>query len=293
MLLSGASSSLVFANSPKILSAWFKPSSLGLAFGIFMAGGGFGSTVGLVVARLFSNYLLAFWVSAFVMLAALIFWVVLIKECPPGSEIVSPSISIICGLGQAIKLPNIWLLGAGMAFFTAANMTYSSLLPVGLQVDKGMVPPQAGMDASAITLGCLLGSLGTPIALKISRGLSKPVIMACGIASTLCLFLSWSTAPSPMFMLFLGLGGVALAMAMTVIMSGSSQLPEVTRDSVGAVGGLIASIQMAGGFVIPTWIIVPVGEENYTLIFLLGSLCALLITATLTLVPEFSEFTPA
>lgn len=289
MFLSGASGTLAMANSPKILSAWFKPQSLGLAFGIFMAGGGLGSTVGMAVARLFPSYEHAFWVSAFIMLAVLIAWVLLIKERPEGAAVPPPAPSAISGLASLIKLPHVWLLGAGMAFFTAANMTYSSLLPVGLQADKGMTPEQAGVAASAIMLGSLLGSLGTPIALKISHGLSKPVILISGIVSSICPFFAWRAAPSPAFMLFLCLGGIALAMAMTVIMSGPSQLPEVTSQSVGAAGGLISTVQMAGAFVIPTWIITPIAGGDYTFIFILGSFCALLITGALIFIPEFSR----
>ena len=289
MFLSGASGTLAMANSPKILSAWFKPESLGLAFGIFMAGGGLGSTIGMAVARLFPTYGQAFWVSAFIMLAVLILWVLLLKDRPEGVEAPPRAASAISGLASVIKLPHVWLLGAGMAFFTAANMTYSSLLPTGLQADKGMTPAQAGVAASVIMLGSLLGSLGAPIALKISRGLAKPVILSSGIAGGVFLFLAWFTAPNPVFMLFLCLGGISLAMAMTVIMSGPSQLPEVTLQSVGAAGGLISTVQMAGAFAIPTWIITPIGGGNYTLIFLLGSLCSLLITGALAFIPEFSK----
>lgn len=289
MFMSGASGTLAMANSPKILSAWFKPQSLGLAFGIFMAGGGLGSTVGMAVARLFPSYVYAFWVSAFVMLAVLIAWVLLIKERPEGEEPPPPAASPIAGLKHVIKLPNVWLLGAGMAFLTAANMTYSSLLPVGLQADKAMTPDQSGVASSAIMLGSLLGSLGAPIALKLSRGLSKPVIIISGLAGALFLLLSWFIAPSAFFIIFLALGGIALAMAMTVIMSGPSQLPKVTPQSVGAAGGLISTVQMAGAFAIPTWIITPVSGGNFTLIFILGSLCALVITGALCFIPEFSK----
>lgn len=287
MFLMGLFVTLMAANTPKLLGSWFPPQQMALAMGIYMSAGALGTAAAQATARAFSTYQAAFLFGAIAICVAFVLWIVVVKDAPADMPPPPPA-SLGQSLSSAAKSVNVWMLGLGMAMFMGANMTFSSLLPVGLQTGKGVDPAQAGLYASLLTIGVLIGNLGISAVARVA-GRMKPVILGCGIFGAVFLIAAWYLAPGVAAMAALLIGGAALGGAPTLIMAGPALLPDIGPARAGAAGGLITTVQMIGAFVLPSWVIAPIGGANYDLVFLLGGLCSALIAVVMLIVPEYGK----
>ena len=71
--------------------------------------------------------------------------------------------------------------------------------------------------------------------------------------------------------------GVALGMFFPLLLSLPATLPEIGPRYAGAAGGIIATLQMLGGFLLPTYLVAPLAGGSYPVLFgAAGGLMALL-----------------
>ena len=65
-------------------------------------------------------------------------------------------------------------------------------------------------------------------------------------------------------------------------------LPEVGPAKMGAAGGLISTVMMAGAFLIPSYVITPIAGGINDTAFLVAALCAAILAAVFALLPNVS-----
>lgn len=289
MFLIGLSATVLNSCIAKLLGGWFSANRVGTAMGIYMMGGSLGAALALATVARFPSTL-SVWVSGAVLIAlAFVLWLVIVKEPPsaPGQE--SPAAqSLGSALAVAARNPHVWLLGLGMALFLGSQLTFSSFLPTALNADKGVNLATAGVYAAVFTIGALIGSLVVPPIAAIG-GRNKPVIVIAALLSAASMVLAWMTAPSPVIVVFLFLAGAPLGGIAALLMAAPALLASVTPASVGSAGGLISTLQMAGGFIIPTFVVAPIAGTNYTLLLTLAAVCAGLISVVVAFVPEYGH----
>ncbi len=283
MFLAGLSSALLNANVAKLIGAWFPVEQMGTAMGIYFTGAGLGMTAALATSALFPSIKSAFTAAGFVILAIGILWVVFVKAKPEGAPDL-PVMPVTKYIGEVARSKNVWLVGIALMLFMGCNMAFSGNLSNALNGVRGIDPKTAGVMASLVTLGTVVGSLVGP-ALSDRIGRIKPFLAPVAILGAIVMYLSWATTGAAIWVLLAILGflmGVGLPLLMTFPML----LPEVGPVYAGSAGGLIATLQLIGAFFIPAFIIAPLAGTNFNTLFILASLSYLLFGVVTMFLPE-------
>jgi NNP family nitrate/nitrite transporter-like MFS transporter len=159
MIMTGFATTFSSSNVAKILGAWFQPEKVTPAIGIFSASSMIAMTVSTGTTPLFPSAGAAYITAAVIAAAALVLWVVLMKDSPAesrGAE--KKGASIVECLKVVVRSKSIWAIGFCLMFLMGSNVAASSLLPSAL-VSRGMLPVEAGVHSMALTLGSLAGCL--------------------------------------------------------------------------------------------------------------------------------------
>ena len=84
------------------------------------------------------------------------------------------------------------------------------------------------------------------------------------------------------------LTGTLLGAAMPIFFSAPILLEGIGIRYAGSAAGVIATLQLLGAVLIPTYILTPIAGENYGLLFSLAALCMLVMFVFGLLIPEFT-----
>ena len=283
MFLAGMTPALLNANAPKLLGAWFPREKVGTALGIYFTAIGVGTTVALATTALFPTAKSAYITAAIIMFIIGILWLVLVKNRPDGVPEPSamPALEYI---GVAAKSKNVWLAGFALMFFMGANIAFVGFLPDALGHVHGISPVQAGIMSAMVPIGIILGNIVGPI-MSERVGRIKPFLAPIAFIGAIVMYLSWIT-PGIGIWVMLFTAGFFLGVSAPLLMSFPMLLPEIGPVYAGSAGGIIATLQLTGGFFIPSFIIAPIAGHNFTLLFALASLSLILMGVISLFLPE-------
>lgn len=251
--------------------------------GIYFSAAGVGMSVALASSAMFPNIKSAFVTAGLAMLVIGILWVLFIKAKPEGAPDL-PVMPVSKYIGVTAKSRNVWLVGIALMFFMGANMTFSGFLPNALNGARGIDPVTAGVMASVVTFGTILGSLVGP-AVSDRIGLIKPFLAPVAILGAVIMYLSWAMTGT-MTWILLAILGILLGMSPPLLMAFPMLLPEIGPVYAGTAGGIMATLQLIGAFFIPSFIIAPIAGQNFTVLFALGSASCLIFGLITLLLPE-------
>ncbi|MFZ5639488.1 MAG: MFS transporter [Bacillota bacterium] len=283
MFLAGLSSALLNANVAKLIGAWFPMEQMGTAMGIYFTGAGLGMTVALATSALFPSIKSAFTTAGLVILVIGILWVALVKAKPEGAPDL-PAMPVTKYIGKVARSKNVWLVGIALMLFMGCNMAFSGNLSNALNGVRGIDPKTAGLMASLVTLGTVVGSFIGP-ALSDRIGRIKPFLAPMAILGAVVMYLSWATTGGVTWVL-LAVLGFLMGVGLPLLMTFPVLLPEIGPVYAGSAGGLIATLQLIGAFFIPSFIIAPIAGTNFNTLFMLASLSYLLFGLVTLFLPE-------
>jgi NNP family nitrate/nitrite transporter-like MFS transporter len=288
MLAIGLGAMVLGANLAKLLSAWFKPSQMGVAVAFNMFGAAGGTGIAQATGARFATVEAAFTFCAIMTAVAVVLFCLFVRDRPKGAPVppVSEQEKSSSLLGEVLRNPHVWLAGVTMMLFIGWQMTFASWLPTMLNDGKGVNLVTAGTYASAYAFGGLAGCIICP-AIAARLGLMKPVIMVGGFAAGACSLLAWLLAPSFGFVVFIFLSGIGGAAVSCLITTAPALLPSVGPARAGTAGGLMGTLAPIGGYVIPSFIVVPIAGNNYTVMAIIGSVTIALVVVAMIGVPEF------
>ena len=285
MILLTLCMTLINANFAKYFGIWFPKKQLGLAVGIYYLLCMSGATISLAVtAAFFESIYGAFLTAAFIMLGLTILWIVFAKNKPPGAEDL-PVMPVMKYVRVAAKSRNVWLTGLATAFAMGAMVTMMTYLPTALTMAKGIAPSTAGLMTSVFTFGTLIGSLVLTV-LCDKLGLMKAFVIFITLAGTAALYLSWIIPEGALVWILLAIAGFLAGSPLPILFTIPIRLKEIGPVYAGSAGGIVSTIQMLGGFVLPTFVIGKIAGENYDLLFILGCLAFVFIVIFTLLLPE-------
>jgi cyanate permease len=288
MLLLGMKAA-VTACLPKLLSGWFRPTQIGLAVGIYMTGMAGGTGLAQATAARLGEPRQAFTVCALIMAAAVAIFIAVVRDRPKGqaAPVVQQKKSTSGGVvGEVLRNPQVWLLTGAYVCFNGWQMVFANFLPTMLNADHDMDLATAGTFASAFAWGGLAGCYIMPgIAARLGR--MKPVIMGGALLAGVSIYLAWICAPSWLTILFLGLSGCGGAAISCLVNTAPALLPSIGPAKAGTAGGVMATIAPLGGYVIPSFIVSPSADTNYTLMTVMGAVTVALAFFAMIGVPEF------
>ncbi|NLO96545.1 MAG: NarK/NasA family nitrate transporter [Peptococcaceae bacterium] len=276
---------LINANFAKYLGLWFPKKQLGVAVGIYYLLCMSGATISLALtAALFDSVYDAFLTPAVIMLVLTVLWIVLAKNKPPGAEDL-PVMPVLKYVRVAAKSRNVWITGLATAFAMGSMVTMMTYLPTAFTTVKGIDPSEAGFLTSLFTFGTLVGSLVLTV-LCDKLGVMKAFIIVITLGGTAALYLSWILPEGVIVWILLVIAGFLAGSSMPILFTIPIRLKEIGPVYAGSAGGIVSTIQMLGGFFLPTFVIGKIAGNNYNLLFNLGCLSFLFIVVFTLFLPE-------
>lgn len=291
-MLIGVAATFCSANLAKMAMLWFPPNQVGMVIGIVTAS----ASAGLAVAQgvmgfLFDDFYTAFFWGGIVMAVVWVFWGIFARDkaTPQGSEApeeeARPDGGGEGGLKDVIKSRGLWLAGMGLACYNGFSTTVCSLIIVALVATWGTVSEIAGIMASLFTIGEAIGAVVVPTWIVHVRK-AKGVCIALPIGAVSLMLIAWCLNIDAVRLIVFPISGFLLGGIYPICMSYPSILPEIDDRNSGAAGGLLTSISLIGGIVVPSFIVTPIAGTNYNLMMAIVSVVGLLAVIPFSLLPS-------
>ena len=163
------------------------------------------------------------------------------------------------------------------------NVCLTSFLPTAME-SRGISIQTAGMLTAALTVGNMVGSLaGTILIARIGK--MKPCLLIFSLIVAVCSAIAWSSQPIGI-VITLGATGFCFGAMMPTFMSFPALLPEIGPQYAGTATGIIATLELIGAVVIPTYIITPLAGTDFKSYFFMAGATMIICAAVILMLPE-------
>lgn len=294
MILSGVGATFISSNISKLLSKWFPPEKLGSMIGLVFAGTTASQVIGMSTTAYFPTIKSAFIVAGILSIVIAILWIIFAKESPSNNNTTekmqnhSGNQSTVYNMKIVLFNKYIWFIGLGLLFVMASILTISPFLPLALQSDKGLTAQAAGLVSSVVLFGSLIGTVAGPMICE-KLGNTKLFLFACGIISGLGIALVWTLPAGSAMMVVMFIIGFTSNSIIPIMVSLPIRLDGINFECAGTAGGVVATIQLLGAVIVPTYIIVPIASTNYSLLFILAGICLVMSGIVSLTLPNFEK----
>ena len=129
--------------------------------------------------------------------------------------------------------------------------------------------------AACYTLGNLLGCFAAPATIQLLKSQKKTLSLYAVLAAVGIVF-AWRIPNLVLLAVALCLTGTFLGGMVPTLMGIPVQLPAIGAAYAGTAGGTIATIQIVGAVLVPSYILVPLADGSFEILFLLAGACMLL-----------------
>lgn len=272
MLLSGVAVAVVNATIAKILEQRFPIDLVGRLVGLVMAGGSFGMVLAAATTAHLPSIQTTFLIPAVVLSVVAVLVVLFLyvpKKMAEDVKDVDYTEPIRVSIQTVAASRNIWLTGLGAGLVMALNVALSSYVPMALQEVRGMSTGTAGMMASVMLFGVLIGSALGPQLLRFFPGL-RSFCLIIGVITALGGAFGWLMPAGILLMLALFITGFGMGGILPVFLSLPVVFKEIGPRYAGTGGGVIATLQLLGAVILPAFVYLPVAQDNFQLLFMLA-----------------------
>lgn len=271
---------LVAVCLPKALALWFPSRQMGMASGIYVAGYGLGSSIGLsaVHPAFGESWRDSFAVLGLIGITATVCWWLFARE----SESFRPKQgaalgALMDGFKKAAGNRVTWLLTAIFFLYAAA---YSAWFTFGfpfLVRFRDVSENTAGFLIALTKIGYIVAALSMP-GLSDRLGYRRPFLMFYAVGGFL-LFLMMVYWTDPIGIGIAGfLIGMCLGTVNPLVFTIAAEAKEIGPTLMGASLGIISSVSAFAGFVIPALLghmlgsLSTASEQQYRMVLVLGAL---------------------
>ncbi len=277
MALTGVGCMVLNANLSKIVSALFPMDKVGTVVGIMMAGSTGSMAVAYATTALFPSLEIAFWLAAIVSIVISLLWILFVREKHFAQEDVPQQETAPIGesLKTCLKSRNVWLAGIIMLFLMGGAMVISNFQVTAMMNLKGFSESFAGTFGTVLMVGSLLGSIFVPMLVARFPKQTPVFLLVFGAVAAVCT-VGLAALPTGLIYICCFLNGFLRSGVISVIMSLPVMFSEIGPKYAGTAGGMVVTLELIGGVVIPTYIVVPLGHGNIMTYFWLGALCILI-----------------
>ena len=278
MILMGVCATFLNANGPKVLGTWFEPGKASIMLGILLAVANVSMAIGTGIVAVFDTVQSAFICAAVVAVIVAVLWILFMrdnKNAPAGGEELvedDEKLSVIQCIKVCAKSKGVWQAAFCMMCICTATVGATQFLPTAL-LSRGVSQDTASLCGMCITIGATIGCLVSP---TLSTKLKQPKKwMFCGgIISAIGTSFAWRITSLPVMIVCLVITGFLTSGFSPIVNSLPLSLKEIGPKYAGTAGGFIATVQLIGNVVLPTYVICNiVGNNNYNGMFIcFGSL---------------------
>ena len=259
------------ANSLKYLSLWFK-NRIALAMGFYVAGAPVGITLGVQFPALFESTMAVLTATSVVSTVGVLCIMLLGKTPQKAAESAGSHIGISEYLA-VFKRPWVWIASLVIALPMGAGTTFASSLTAAVVASKGVTEIFANNMVTLNSFGMMAVSILFPFVLE-KIGMKRT--QACILSGCLCIFLicvfGWFIPNGELVVLLLGITGFFNGVVNPLGKALLGMLKEIIREPeiMGVAGGLQATLQNLGAWLIPVLIALGAGSNNYALFAITG-----------------------
>lgn len=272
MILMGVCATFLNSNAPKVLGTWFAPGKASILLGIFLAVANVSMALGTGIVAAFDTVHAAFVCAAAVAIVIAVLWVLFMrdnKNAPEGIEtkVEEEKIPVLVCIKICAKSKGVWLAAFCMMCICTATVGATQFLPTALQ-SRGVSKETASLCGMCITIGATVGCLVSP---TLSTLLKHPKrwMFAGGLIAAAGASFAWRITNVPVMVICLLITGFLTSGFSPIVNSLPLSLEEIGPRYAGTAGGFIATIQLIGNVVLPTYVICNiVGNNNYNGMFM-------------------------
>lgn len=258
------------ANSLKYLSLWFG-NRIALAMGFYVAGAPVGITIGVQFPALSESTVMVLAATAVVSTIGVAIFALLGKT-PRGIVAEAKQVKL-SEYVSVFKRPWIWVASLAIALPMGAGTTFASSMTAAVVASKGVTEVFANNMVTLNSAGMMIMGILFPFVLeKIGmRKTQASILFSCIAVFLICTF-GWFIPDGYICVFFFGLGGFFNGIASPLGKALLGMLKEIVEnpDIMGVAGGLQATLQNLGAWLIPVIIAVQAGADNYMLFFITG-----------------------
>ena len=273
MLAVGFAAAFVNSTHPRLFDGWFSPKEASICVGIFSAMSSASMAVGTGTTALMPSMESAFILSAILITCLLVFWIIFYRDAK-GQENVSDkrkkSEPVKTTLGIVLRNRSIILGGICLTRYLRVIVTISSFMPMLLQ-ERGMSQVEAGAVAAVVPIGQIVGNLVIPV-LVAKIGKVRRTLSVLSLAAVILLVLASIVNERTFISVILFLIGFCAGGCVPVIMSFGLRVKTAGVERMGTVCGLLATFQLFGAVVLPSYVVSPIASDNHGLILVIIAL---------------------
>lgn len=161
-------------------------------------------------------------------------------------------------------------------------------MPMALQTMYGIDMKVCGTIASMLTLGNCIGSITGPIVFSKIKNV-KVFVSGAAVLSFAGIIMCWRFPSIFVLHILVLYTGIMLGASMPIFLSAPVLLEGLGTKYAGSAAGVISTLQLLGAVLIPTYILTPIAGENYSLLFMLASICMVIMFLCGLLLPQFGN----
>lgn len=273
ILVLGLTATFGNSSNARMFGEWFSPNKVSLLIGIYMACSASGGVIANATTQFMPSLQFAYIVAAVLITIVAVLWILFYRNNRPEKK---------KGADQADApkrepLPRtlLHILKCRDIIISAvANMCgYGALMCVthhlsSILQEKGIDPQPAGILIALLSVGQLCGNLIVPLLIsKIGHLRRYPTIallLGVGTIIGICYL-----APGPLLYILIPAAGFLFGGTIPIYNSMAVRIKRIGKERAGTAQGLVATFQLAGAVLIPSYIVTPIAGSNYTLLLLL------------------------
>ena len=283
------------ANSAKLLRLWFPGTANSFAMGVYTAGMSAGAALAIWYGSRVAAIQDAWWFSFGLMAVGVVAWFAVHRKHPDGEhrsvEPVGTYLRVVARNWHVWAVAIVALLVFGM---TNVNGSYMVAAVTALMGDPSLTAVAGDLSTLNTVIACV-ASMALPVVFaKLFKNMRAPFI-ACLAGTAVCFALVFFLPYGPITWVLFCIQPVLMASVMPFTKMLPTLLPSVRPEHYGVVGGIQATFQNFGMFLIASYVISPLaiaatgavdGVPYYQGVYVATAVLCLVAAASLFLFPN-------
>ena len=131
-------------------------------------------------------------------------------------------------------------------------------------------------DCIYVDIGNCIGSITGPIVFSKIKNV-KVFVSGAAVLSFAGIIMCWRFPSIFVLHILVLYTGIMLGASMPIFLSAPVLLEGLGTKYAGSAAGVISTLQLLGAVLIPTYILTPIAGDNYSLLFMLASICMVIM----------------
>lgn len=259
-IIMGFAPAALNANSAKLLRAWFPGKANSFAMGVYTAGMSFGAALALYYGSHIATINEGWAFSTALVAIGIVIWLALYRAHPDGEEIDKEPIGQY--LSVVLKNKDVWGISIfAFLVFGAMSNPNSSFMVAAITTLAGGDPGVAGEAGDLSTLNTVIAatlSMILPVVFVARFEHMRTPTAICCFACAIIYGVLYFIPYGPITWVLYILQAVFFCSLMPIVKMLPALLPSVKREHLGVVGGVQATFQNFGMFLIASYVLSPI-----------------------------------